>query len=439
MTYNQPVVTVSGTGLPQSIVLDVANETAAFALPENPLLGLELSLGALTKSEAADGTSASGSAALLHVRLFLVNALTPDPVRRHRHRRGRPRPDGGPCRCPARWHHLRRPVRHDATRRGRDHLPGRRQHHTGHHAHDLGHRCRAGLDGHGAWLDGTILCTDTTVGSDGTWSCTPDQIRCPRVTTPSAPPRPTSRRQHLGPFRTGRRHHRPDRPRARVSNSPPTARPPATPPRPRRGTAEPGSSIVVTRGRRHGLHRDRVHQRHLVLHAHVVWPRVSTRSTAVADGRGRQQSDADSVTFTVDDTTPRRRGHHGSRRQVLDDRSTPRRPCPAPPTPARPSRRHATDGTPVCVHGRHDGTAGPARRHHAARRGCAHLRRHGRRGRGRQHLAPTRSPSPSPRPGAGRHDGAGCPGDHRTGRREHHDRHHAHRSAAPPSPARRSP
>lgn len=79
VTYNQPVVTVSGTGLPQNIVLDAANETAAFSLPENPLLGLELSLGALTKSEAADGTSASGSAALLNVRLFLVNARTSDP------------------------------------------------------------------------------------------------------------------------------------------------------------------------------------------------------------------------------------------------------------------------------------------------------------------------------------------------------------------------
>ena len=79
VTYNQPVVTVSGPGLPQDVVLDAANETAAFALPENPLLGLELSLGALTRTEAADGTRASGSAALLHVRLFLVNALTPDP------------------------------------------------------------------------------------------------------------------------------------------------------------------------------------------------------------------------------------------------------------------------------------------------------------------------------------------------------------------------
>lgn len=81
VTYNQPVVTVTAAGAPGSpYVLDVADEAVAFALPENPLLSLELRLGALTEAEAADGTSASGSAALLHVRLFLTNALTPDPA-----------------------------------------------------------------------------------------------------------------------------------------------------------------------------------------------------------------------------------------------------------------------------------------------------------------------------------------------------------------------
>ena len=66
--YGQPVVTITPDGQPQ-IVLDGANDTATFALPENPLLTLELSLGTPTVTVAADGTSASGQADLLHLKL----------------------------------------------------------------------------------------------------------------------------------------------------------------------------------------------------------------------------------------------------------------------------------------------------------------------------------------------------------------------------------
>ncbi len=70
VAYNQPVVTVTAPGAPGSpFVLDAANEVASFALPENPLLRVELSLGALTKTVTPDGTSATGSAALLHLKL----------------------------------------------------------------------------------------------------------------------------------------------------------------------------------------------------------------------------------------------------------------------------------------------------------------------------------------------------------------------------------
>jgi hypothetical protein len=74
--YTQPVVTVTVPQLPQSpFVLDAANEVATFALPENPLLTVELSLGAVTKAVAADGTSASAEAALLHLKLATTGAL----------------------------------------------------------------------------------------------------------------------------------------------------------------------------------------------------------------------------------------------------------------------------------------------------------------------------------------------------------------------------
>lgn len=74
VSYSQPVVTVTAPGAPGSpFTLDAANEVATFALPENPLLRVELSLGALTKTVAADGTSASGTAALLHLKLGTVD------------------------------------------------------------------------------------------------------------------------------------------------------------------------------------------------------------------------------------------------------------------------------------------------------------------------------------------------------------------------------
>ncbi|MDR7254552.1 hypothetical protein J2X46_003545 [Nocardioides sp. BE266] len=73
VTYTQPVVTVTAPGAPGSpFVLDAANETARFTLPANPLLQVELSLGALSRAVAADGTSATGSAALLHLTLNLL-------------------------------------------------------------------------------------------------------------------------------------------------------------------------------------------------------------------------------------------------------------------------------------------------------------------------------------------------------------------------------
>jgi hypothetical protein len=70
--YTQPVVTVTAEGVPGSpFVLDSANDVASFALPDNPLLRLELSLGVLDSTVAADGTSASGSGALLDLNLSL--------------------------------------------------------------------------------------------------------------------------------------------------------------------------------------------------------------------------------------------------------------------------------------------------------------------------------------------------------------------------------
>lgn len=73
VTYSEPVVTVTAPGAPGSpFRLDAANEVASFALPENPLLRVELSLGALSKTVAADGTSATGAAALLKLKLATV-------------------------------------------------------------------------------------------------------------------------------------------------------------------------------------------------------------------------------------------------------------------------------------------------------------------------------------------------------------------------------
>lgn len=85
VTYSEPVVTLTNASLPDgAIVLDAANDTATFVLPENPLLSLEVSLGTLARTEAADGTSATGSTALLHVRLFVTlgqaNVATVDLV-----------------------------------------------------------------------------------------------------------------------------------------------------------------------------------------------------------------------------------------------------------------------------------------------------------------------------------------------------------------------
>ncbi|MCF6377565.1 Ig-like domain-containing protein [Nocardioides KLBMP 9356] len=77
--YTQPVVTITPDGqAPQ--VLDAANEVATFALPDNPGLVLELSLGALTKTVDPNGTSATGSAALLHVKLATAGLPLPGPL-----------------------------------------------------------------------------------------------------------------------------------------------------------------------------------------------------------------------------------------------------------------------------------------------------------------------------------------------------------------------
>ena len=67
--YTQPVVTIDVPGQPQ-FVLDAANEVATFAAPGASPLVVEVSLGAVTnKQVAADGTSASATAALLHLKL----------------------------------------------------------------------------------------------------------------------------------------------------------------------------------------------------------------------------------------------------------------------------------------------------------------------------------------------------------------------------------
>ena len=52
---------------------------ASFALPENPLLRVELSLGALSKTVAADGTSATGTASLLNLELGTIANVGPLP------------------------------------------------------------------------------------------------------------------------------------------------------------------------------------------------------------------------------------------------------------------------------------------------------------------------------------------------------------------------
>ena len=76
VSYNEPVVSVSIPQTGQTFVLDVANETATFVLPENPLLTVELSLGTATNvTEAANGTSASGQASLLHLKLASTAGL----------------------------------------------------------------------------------------------------------------------------------------------------------------------------------------------------------------------------------------------------------------------------------------------------------------------------------------------------------------------------
>ena len=75
VSYNEPVVTVTVPNRPGPFVLDVANETATFVLPENPLLTVELSSGTATNvTEAADGTSASGQASLLRLKLATTAA-----------------------------------------------------------------------------------------------------------------------------------------------------------------------------------------------------------------------------------------------------------------------------------------------------------------------------------------------------------------------------
>ena len=77
--YTQPIVTVTPKGQPAQ-VLDAANEVAKFALPDNPGLVLELSLGALTETVNPNGTSATGSAALLHLKLGTAGLPLPGPL-----------------------------------------------------------------------------------------------------------------------------------------------------------------------------------------------------------------------------------------------------------------------------------------------------------------------------------------------------------------------
>ncbi|RYE78430.1 MAG: hypothetical protein EOO74_05300, partial [Myxococcales bacterium] len=69
--YSQPVLTVGVRGQADQ-VLDAANDSLVLNVPDNPLLKLKLSLGAIENgTAAADGTAASGHANLLDIELGL--------------------------------------------------------------------------------------------------------------------------------------------------------------------------------------------------------------------------------------------------------------------------------------------------------------------------------------------------------------------------------
>ncbi|MEV7428903.1 hypothetical protein AB0N29_04730 [Nocardioides sp. NPDC092400] len=71
--YERPVVTVAAAGrAAEPLAPGVPQD---FAVPGNPLLRLELSLGGQTETIAADGTRAVGDASLLHVELELLPVL----------------------------------------------------------------------------------------------------------------------------------------------------------------------------------------------------------------------------------------------------------------------------------------------------------------------------------------------------------------------------
>lgn len=163
--YTQPVVTITAPSAPGSpFVLDAANEVATFALPENPLLTVELSLGAVTKAVAADGTSASAQAALLHLKLATTAApvtianvdVVPLSVAAGAPAGGIQCGDGGPTPGSLNAPDITSPAAGAVVT---DTTP-----------------TISGTGSPGATVTvsegGTVLCT-TTVRQDGTWSCDP--------------------------------------------------------------------------------------------------------------------------------------------------------------------------------------------------------------------------------------------------------------------------
>lgn len=183
VSYNQPVVTVTVPGR-SPLVLDVANETVSFALPENPLLELELGLGAVERSTALDGTSATGSAALLHVRLSLAGLdiarvdLVPMRVAATAPAGGvtcaapAPAPSPAPAdpdTTPPAVPVITAPAPGSSTPDSTPEVSG-----TG---------AEPGSTVTVRDKDGAIVCRDTTVAADTRWSCTPTRPLAPGAHT----------------------------------------------------------------------------------------------------------------------------------------------------------------------------------------------------------------------------------------------------------------
>lgn len=180
--YTQPVVTVDVPGAPGSpFVLDAANEVATFAAPGNPLLEVQLTLGAVTKTLAADGTSASGEASLLRLRLAtpavgpiagttIANLdVVPLSVAASAPAGGVQCGDGGPTQGSLAAPDITSPAQGASTTEVRPIISG-----TGSPGAEV--TVKEG---------GKVLCT-AVVRSDGTWNCTPAQPLTPGQHTVTA-------------------------------------------------------------------------------------------------------------------------------------------------------------------------------------------------------------------------------------------------------------